>query len=90
MTQTRNPGAVGTATGIPNGVRCRANSLRIPQPRRPKQAASSQPRRRISPAVWSTVRARIAREAQSLPPDSPRVRPTLPTLKLLGQPKEVA
>jgi hypothetical protein len=47
-----------------------------------KLIATAKPRRRISPAVWSTVRARIAREAQSLPPDSPRLKPTLARLRL--------
>jgi hypothetical protein len=51
-------------------------------PRRPAQAAVAKPRRHISPAVWSTVRAHIAREHQCLPLDSPRVRPTLPKLRL--------
>jgi hypothetical protein len=81
MTQMQNPGAGGAARGAPNGVPGQ-NAFRIPQPRRPKQAASSKPRRRIRPAVWSTVRAHIAREHQCLPPDSPRVRPTLAKLRL--------
>jgi hypothetical protein len=58
-------------------------------PRRPKQAAGSKPRRHISPSVWSTVRARIAREHESLLESSPRRRPTLPKLRL-REPAEVA
>jgi hypothetical protein len=81
MTQTQNPGAGGAARGAPNGIPGQ-NTFRIPQPRRPKQAASSKPRRRISAAVWSTVRAHIDREYQGMPPDSPRVRPTMPKLQL--------
>lgn len=59
-------------------------------PRRPQQAAAARPRRRISPAAWSTVRARIAREHEGLPEDSPRRRSTLPRLRLLGEPEEAA
>lgn len=58
-------------------------------PRRSKQAASPQPRRRIPASVWSTVRARVAREHESLPEDSPRLKPTLPKLRLL-EPSEGA
>jgi hypothetical protein len=54
--------------------------------RRPAQAAAAKRRRRISPERWSTVRAHIAREHQALPPDSPRIKPSLPRLKLLGTP----
>ena len=59
-------------------------------PPRPAQASAAQPRRRISPSVWSTVRARIAREHDALPDDSPRVRPTLPRLRWLEPAGEVA
>jgi hypothetical protein len=81
VTETQNPGADGAARGAPNGVPGQ-NSFWIPRPRQPLQAAIAKPRRRISPSVWGTVRARIAREHESLPPDSPRVRPTLPKLQL--------
>jgi hypothetical protein len=82
MTQTQNPSADGAARGAPNGVP--GHTFRIPQPRRPKQAAISKSRRPLAPSVWSTVRAHIAREWQCLPPDSPRLKPTLP--KLLREP----
>jgi hypothetical protein len=51
-------------------------------PPRRKQAVSK-PRRHIPPSVWSTVRARIGREREFLPPDSPRLKPTLARLRLL-------
>jgi hypothetical protein len=58
--------------------------IEIPRfiPPRCKQAATAKPRRRLAPSVWSAVRAYLAREHQRLPPDSPRVRPTLPRLRL--------
>jgi hypothetical protein len=89
MTETQNPGAAGTATGVPNGVPGQ-NSFGITRRQRRKQAAAAKPRRRISPAVWSTVRAHIAREHQGLPADSPRLKPTLPRVRWLGQPEEAA
>jgi hypothetical protein len=51
-------------------------------PRRPAQAATAKPRRPISAEAWSVLRAAIARQHQSLPLDSPRVRPVLPKLRL--------
>jgi hypothetical protein len=82
VTDIQNPAADGTAGGAPKNVPGQ-NTFRIPQPRRPKQAASSKPRRRIRPELWGTLRAAIAREYQCLPPDSPRVLPTLPRLRWL-------
>ena len=66
-----------------------AVELEIPAflPRRPAQAASSKPRRRISPAVWSTVRAHLAREYSGLLADSPRRKPSLPRLRCLERPE---
>jgi hypothetical protein len=65
-----------------------AAELDIPAflPCRPLQAVAAKRRRRISPEVWGTVRARIAREHDALPADSPRVRPTLPRLRWLERP----
>jgi hypothetical protein len=88
MTQTQNPSADGAARGAPNGVPGQ-NAFGITQRPRRKQAATAKPRRRIASSVWSTVNAHIAREWQCLPPDSPRVRPTLPKLRL-REPAEVA
>jgi hypothetical protein len=81
MTQTQNPGAVPPARGVPKGLRS-TKDFGIAQPRQPLQAAIAKKRRRISPSVWGTVRARIAREHEGLPLDSPRRRPTLPKLHL--------
>ena len=50
-------------------------------PRR-QQAATAKPRRRISSEVWGTFRALLARDHQCLPPDSSRIKPTLPELRL--------
>ncbi len=60
--------------------------LHFAERRRPVQAAASKPRRRVSPEMWGTFRAHLAREHQALPESSPRVRPTLARLKLLGKP----
>lgn len=69
-------------------VNAEVHPVEIPAflPRRPAQAASKR-RRRIAPEMWGTLRAAQVREYQSLPPDSPRVRPTLPRLRLLGKPE---
>jgi hypothetical protein len=68
--------------------------IEIPKflPRRPAQAATAKPRRRgrISPEMWGTLRAAQACEYQSLPSDSPRLKPTLPRLRLLEQAEEAA
>jgi hypothetical protein len=72
--------ADGAAKAAPKSVPGQ-NISRIPQRHRPAQAASK-PRRRIAPTFWSAVNAHLARERQGLPPDSPRVRPTLPKLRL--------
>ena len=91
MTEMQNLGAVPPATEVPEGVGKEPNSFRITQPPRGKQAvAARKRRRRISSELWGTFRARLAREYQGLPPDSPRIKPTLPRLKLLGQPEEAA
>jgi hypothetical protein len=57
----------------------------------PRSTAQAMKRRRqrISEEVWGTFRAHLAREHQGLPPDSPRVRPTLPRLRCL-EPTEAA
>jgi hypothetical protein len=52
-------------------------------PRRPAQAASSKPRRRIRSETWSSISAAIVRQHQALPPNSPRLKPTLPRLRWL-------
>jgi len=81
MTDIQNPAADGTAGGAPKDVPGQ-NTFRITQRRRLAQAASSKPRRPIAPSVWSTFRAHLARDHQCLPPDSPRIKPTLPELRL--------
>jgi hypothetical protein len=40
--------------------------------------------------MWGTLRAAQACEYQSLPSDSPRLKPTLPRLRLLEQAEEAA
>jgi hypothetical protein len=52
-------------------------------PPRRKQAVTPRPRRRIRPEIWSSINAAIVRQHQALPPDSPRIKPTLPTLRWL-------
>ena len=74
--------ADGAATAAPKSVPGQ-NVSRITRRPRPAQAAASKPRRRIAPSVWSTVNAHLARERQGLPPNSPRVRPSLPRLRWL-------
>ena len=81
MTETQNLGVVPPAAEVPESVRNEPNSFRIPRPRRPAQAASK-PRHCISPERWGSLRAAIAKQHQALPLDSPRVRPTLPKLRL--------
>jgi hypothetical protein len=88
MTEMQNLGAVPPAAEVPESVRNEPNPFRISRPRRPAQAAAAK-RRRISPEMWGTLRAAQVREHQSLPPDSPRVRPTLPKLRP-REPAEVA
>jgi hypothetical protein len=77
-------------TDHPGQVNGQADEIEIPAflLRRPAQAAAAaKPRRRIRPEMWGTLRAALAREHQSLPADSPRLKPTLPQLRL---PSEVA
>jgi hypothetical protein len=38
-------------------------------------------RRRISREAWAGLRAAISHQHESLPSDSPRIRPTLPRLR---------
>jgi hypothetical protein len=84
MIETKNPAADGRASGAPNGLRLSTKDPSVPQRQRRKQAAAAKPRRRsVSPEMWSTLRAAQAREHQSLPPDSPRLKPTLPKLRWL-------
>jgi hypothetical protein len=51
-------------------------------PPRRKRAASGKPRRRIRPEVGGSLRAAIAKKHQALLPNSPRIKPTLPKLRL--------
>jgi hypothetical protein len=75
--------ADGTAAAAPKSIPGQ-NTFRITQRYRPAQAGSSSPqrRRRIIREMWGTSRAVQAHELQSLPPGSPRVRPTLAKLRL--------
>jgi hypothetical protein len=50
-----------------------------PPPRR--RPISRKRRRRISRETWAALRAAISHQHESLPPDSPRIRPTLPHLR---------
>jgi len=82
MIEMQNPAADGTASGAPNSVPGQ-HAFGITQLPRRKQAAAGKPRRRIRPEAWSSINAAIVRQHQGLPPDSPRVRPTLPRLRWL-------
>jgi hypothetical protein len=46
-----------------------------------RRLISRKRRRRISRETWASLRAAISHQRESLPPDSPRVRPTLPHLR---------
>jgi hypothetical protein len=43
--------------------------------------------RRVSRETWASLRAAISHQHESLPPDSPRVRPTLPRLRWMEAPR---
>jgi hypothetical protein len=83
MTQTQNLDAVPPAAEVPESVRDEPNSFRITLRRCPAQAAAAKKRRRISRETWGSLRAAIAKEHQALPPDSPRLQPTLARLRWL-------
>lgn len=95
-----NPGVQNRVTGLttleiytddPAPVNGPVGEIEIPAflPRRSAQATKRR-RRRISEEVWGTFLAHLAREHQGLPPDSLRVRPTLPRLRCLERPDEAA
>jgi hypothetical protein len=74
-------------TDDPASVNGRADEIELPAflPRRPAQAAIARKRRRIRPESWASLNAAIVKEHRTLAllkPDSPRVRPTLPVLRL--------
>jgi hypothetical protein len=82
MSQTQNPSADGAARGAPKDVPDQ-NDFGVPQRRRPAQAATAKPRRRIRSETWSSISAAIVRQHQALPSNSPRLKPTLPRLRWL-------
>ncbi len=49
----------------------------------PPLPAALPKRKRISPAVLHALNGAVAEERRHLPPDSPRVRPTLPRVSIL-------
>jgi hypothetical protein len=84
MSEMQNPGAVGTATRVPNGVPGQ-NAFGISRQRRPAQAPTAKPLRRIRPESWASLNAAIVKEHRTLAllkPDSPRIKPSLPKLRL--------
>jgi hypothetical protein len=45
--------------------------------------ANRQHRRLVRLEVWATLHAAVVKQWNALPPDSPRVRPTLPALRFM-------
>jgi hypothetical protein len=92
MSENRNPAAAddgGSEVDLPCGtigteLAYSPTTNQQPRPARGSLAHAPKPRRHISAEVWATWAGALVRQWDSLPPDHPRVRPTLPVLRFLA------